>query len=66
MDGKRYSLEEILRITVNQLEEINVPVRYADQIGHPLSLCINNLSMCIIAIENAKNKEEKVIEDGTD
>lgn len=64
MDGKQYSLEEILRITVRQLEEVNVPAKYAEQIGHPLNLCIHNLCMCILAIENNKNKNEKVIEDG--
>ena len=55
MEEKKISIMEMLEMTAKMIEEIQVPVAYADQISRPLCHALYNLKMCI---EAAKNPEE--------
>ena len=60
MENQKFSLKEALEMTIRDIMAINVPMAYAIQISMPLSKCLNNLQMCVEAINIAeKAKEEK-------
>lgn len=60
MGNKNITLKQALQITINGLMQINVPVRYTEQITDPINEAINNLQQCIIAIDNNEQKSEEV------
>ena len=45
------SLEEMLARTINILNEIEVPMRYAERIAMPIWQAIGNLKTCIDAMK---------------
>lgn len=58
-----YTLTEVLTGTINILERIQIPVAMIDQIGAPILTAINNLTECVKAIDESKNKDG-VVADG--
>lgn len=48
------TLEQLLNISVEQLNNIVVPMPYLESIGFPVSRVINNLKIGIKAINDAK------------
>ena len=55
----RMTIEDVLRVTAEMLEEIQVPVKWTRQIGEPISSAAENLRECLKAI--AKDREEKAL-----
>lgn len=57
MENEKISVKDMLKITVEEIEKITVPVKYADQISRPLCQAVYNLRTCISAMETEKNPE---------
>lgn len=51
---EKLTLTQVLEITVGMLEEIEVPMKYMDQIGIPVAKSINNIKICIDAMNQNK------------
>ena len=62
MGNKNITLKQALQITINGLLQINVPVRYTEQITDPINEAIDNLRQCIIAIDVNEQKAEETEE----
>lgn len=55
-----YKAQDLLKMTVDLIGEIVVPVRYADQIARPLCQAVANIEAVIAAIrETEENKPEE-------
>ena len=51
------TIEQAIRMTVNMLNGIQVPVSMAKQIGVPVQNAIENLEACLNALDKAKEKQ---------
>lgn len=62
MGEEKIGAVELLAMTVDMLEEISVPMRYALQIARPMSAAIENIRQVIDAMseENPEGGEENV------
>lgn len=65
MSEKQITLEDVLRVSVDVLRNISVPVALKEQIADPVANVAHDLMMCIEAIERDKVKanESKAEED---
>ena len=67
MDNKM-TIDQVLKITVETLEGLKVPVSLIDEISIPVARAISNIRMCIEAVEasraEAENKQTEEQEDG--
>jgi hypothetical protein len=61
MDEKKYSIREVLEITIRNLSDITIPVSMAEGLGMALVQNIRNLQMCIEAIDGNKETPPEVI-----
>lgn len=59
---EKLTIEEVLKITINGLKEIEIPVTMVEKIGIPVARAMQNLEQCVIAIERDSKTEES--EDG--
>ena len=59
MEDVKMSVAELLKVTAEEIEEIIVPVKYADTISRPLCQVLYNLQTCIRAMEAADKKPEE-------
>ena len=59
MEQKDYTVEEVIEITINVMQQINVPVGMNQQIAVPISGCISNLRLALEAIRKKKEAEQK-------
>lgn len=50
-EAREISMKEMLEMTAAELEQIEVPVRYADSISRPIYIAVRNLHSCISAME---------------
>lgn len=57
MEQKEMSVQELLQLTADLINEIQVPVLLADQISRPLCQAVANIRTVIDAIENAPEKK---------
>lgn len=55
----KMTIKNILEITVADLNQIMVPVEYADTISRPLCIAVANLKACIQSMENETKPEEE-------
>jgi hypothetical protein len=53
---EKLTIKQVLEITAGILEGIEVPMKYMDSIGYPVSNAIRNLKICIDA-QNQADKE---------
>lgn len=62
------TIDQVLKITVETLEGVKVPVKLIDDIGIPVARAIGNIRMCIKAVEDsraeAENKQAEEQENG--
>lgn len=62
------TIDQVLKITVETLEGLKVPVKLMDDIGIPVARAISNIRMCIQAVEasraEAENKQAEEQENG--
>lgn len=62
------TIDQVLKITVETLEGVKVPVKLMDDIGIPVARAISNIRMCIQAVEasraEAESKQAEEQEDG--
>ena len=58
MEEKKLTVEEVLDMTVRQMEEIRVPAGMIDQIGIPLARAIGNLHAVLEAMKKGKEAED--------
>jgi len=57
-EERNISAKQLLTETVDLLNEISVPVRYAYQIARPLSVAVQNIQACIDAMADEPAAEE--------
>ena len=55
---EKYTVKQVLEITVNILNNIRVPVGMMDGIGLPISQAVGNLRVLMEAIKDEKEGEE--------
>ena len=62
------TIDQVLKITVETLEGLKVPVSLIDEISIPVARAISNIRMCIEAVEasraEAESKQTEEQEDG--
>lgn len=58
------TVEEAIETVIRTLEDINVPIRYADEIARPISGAVGLLKSCQVAIQGTGNPEEGGDADG--
>lgn len=62
------TIDQVLKITVETLEGLKVPVSLIDEISIPVARAIGNIRMCIKAVEasraEAESKQAEEQEDG--
>lgn len=56
-ENKEITIEQLLRITAQQLNGIAVPIAQMDTIGLPIRQAINNLNICLNAFEKAEQQK---------
>ena len=54
----KVTVKELLEMTIKELEAINVPARYANDIARPIWQSIQNLRQCVEAFPEDKQPEE--------
>ena len=54
----QFTLEEVLKITVRNLEEIQLPVMMAETAGR-IAGSIQNIKLCLDAIEKSKTESDE-------
>lgn len=61
MKPKTYSVEEVIEITIRNLQRLwgNVPMRFKEMLADPLAGNIENLRMCYDAMMRANADAEK-------
>lgn len=57
MEEKQLTVKEVLEMVVKNLGNINIPVMEIDTIGRQIALEINNLKVCIDAMNKAQEEE---------
>lgn len=53
------SPEQVIEVTISNLNRISVPVELHEQIAVPISMCIGNLRLILEAVAKAKEEKEK-------
>lgn len=59
MKENTMTLEDVIRITANNLRGIQIPVELSESIGIPILRSIGNLQMCLDAMEKKEEKQEQ-------
>lgn len=59
MKENTMTLEDVIRITANNLRGIQIPVELSESIGIPILRSIGNLQMCLDAMEKKEEKKEQ-------
>jgi hypothetical protein len=59
MEEKKVSVKELLHMTIDQLCEICVPVKYALEIARPLDQAVRQLKICADALADPEPKPEE-------
>ena len=62
--NSQMTVQEVLNVTMNNLGAIAVPVALSEQIGMPIVNAINNLRLCVEALEKAKEQAMAAEETG--
>ena len=52
---ERMTVEEVIKVTVRLLGEIQIPVTMIDQVGAPIRAAVNNLNACLNAMQEVKD-----------
>ena len=52
------TVKEVLEITINILNQVNVPVGLIQQIGEPIANAIGNLTACVEGMEKAEGAKD--------
>lgn len=63
---KELSVKEALKVTIANLEKIQVPVGMMKQIGGPLAMNVENLQLCVDALEQAEKEQARAAEAAMD
>lgn len=52
------TISELLRVTVDQLNDIRVPVKLANEIARPLAQAVSQIQACIDALEQGDEADK--------
>lgn len=55
---ERMTIDQVLNITIDILEGIDVPMKKLEAIGVPIKQAIGNLYLCIQAMEESRAKQQ--------
>lgn len=57
-ENRNYTIEDVLKITVDMLSRIKVPVGLIEEIAMPIDSAKNNLIECINAMNKSAEEED--------
>lgn len=58
-DNKEITVEQLLRITAENLNMIPISVGQIDTVGFPIKQAVNNINACLAVFEKAAKQSEK-------
>lgn len=58
MENQRMTVEEVIRVTIGNLESITIPVTLSEGVGVTVNGCIRNLKLCLGAMEQERAQQE--------
>lgn len=58
METRELSIREILMMTIDSINSIIVPMKYADSIARPLCAAVASLEACVEAMQEPEKTEE--------
>ena len=58
MKNQRMTVEEVIRVTIGNLESITIPVTLSESVGVTVNGCIRNLKLCLGAMEQERAQQE--------
>lgn len=59
MEEKKYTVAEVLDMTVKMMREIHIPVELSVTVGIPIAQCIGNLLKCTEALTSAEEEKKE-------
>ncbi len=61
---ERMTIEDVLKITIDSLSRIEVPVSMAEKVGVEIARNVENLRQCVIAIGQSREEKQEEEDDG--
>ena len=61
---ERMTIEDVLKITIDSLSRIEVPVSLAEKVGVEIARNVENLRQCVIAIGQSREEKQEEEDDG--
>lgn len=58
MENQTMTVEEVMRVTIGNLESITIPVTLSEGVGVTVNGCIRNLKLCLGAMERERAQQE--------
>lgn len=58
-EGKRYTKEDVLQITINIMQQLSFPVMLSEAYAVPIQKCVENLNLVMEMIRMEKEALEK-------
>lgn len=56
---ERMTIDQVLGVTIDILEGIDVPMKKLEAIGVPIQQAISNIRLCIQAVEDSRKPKEE-------
>lgn len=61
---EKLTIEDVLRIVIDNLSRIEIPVSLAEKVGVEIARNVENLRQCVIAIGQSRKEKQEEEEDG--
>lgn len=58
MENQTMTVEEVIKVTIENLKSITIPVTLSESVGVTVNGCIRNLKLCQDAIEKERMQKE--------
>ncbi len=59
MEEKTYTIDEVIALTINKLNAIQLPIALYDSVGLPIRQSVGNLKICLQMMKEAKDNAEQ-------
>ena len=56
---ERMTIDQVLAVTIDILESIDVPMKKLDEIGVPIKKAVGNLRLCIQAVQESRAQQQQ-------
>lgn len=61
---EKMTIEDVLKIVIDSLSRIEIPVSLAEKVGVEIARNVENLRQCVIAIGQSREERQEDAEDG--